>query len=376
MRIGLNLLYLLPGEVGGTQTYAEGLITHLAGAFPEHEFVLYLNEESVDWFTEETATMERIICPVRASSRRNRYTYEQLRLPARLREDNIEVLHSLGYVGPLRTHCPHVVTIHDINYRGQREYLSVQKQLGLRVSVETTARRADRIIAVSQFSKDEIVNATAATDDKVTVIHHGAPEIPFQERQRHDSDADELRRLGIIGPYIVALSSLSPAKNLSPLIEAYSQIPERKAYRLVLIGHAPDGSYLSNAIEKSGMGHRIHHTGYVEQQLLWKLMRNASLFAFPSLYEGFGLPLLDAQLLRVPIIASQTCSVPEVAGDGAYYFNPTSILEMQTAISTVLNSPGKQAKLVTAGFENLKRFDWRDTAQRTVDVYEEIAKRN
>ncbi len=371
MRIGLNLLYLLPGIVGGTQTYAVSLIQALAALDTQNDYVLYLNRESEALEITAAANFRRVVCPVQAAGREARYTFEQLRLPLLLRQDRVNLLHSLGYVGPLFPPCRSVVTIHDLIYRGHQTMMTSRKRKALEFFVKHTARRASQIITISENSKREIAEDIKISSDKITVTFlaarpAAAPSTP-QER------APVLSRYGITGPYVLAFSSANPVKNIPRLMEAFADACADLPYQLVLLGHAPHGANFAAEAERLGLSGRVVVTGYVPDADIAPLLHGASLFAFPSLYEGFGLPVLDAQQAGVPVICSHAASLPEVAGDGAVFFDPLSVHEMGDALRACLSDSALRENLVRLGHANAARFSWEKTARQTLDVYRQAA---
>ncbi|MDP1819880.1 MAG: glycosyltransferase family 1 protein [Acidimicrobiales bacterium] len=370
MRIGLNLLYLLPGVVGGTETYAVSLLGGLAALPPDHDYVVYVNRESADLALPSAPNVTVVACPVRAASRARRYAFEQLQLPRLVRRDSLDVLHSLGYVGPLAVRCPHVVTVHDLIYVGFRDHLPLGKRLVLRLFVRSSVRRAARVIAVSTSSKAQIVADVGVPADRVCVVHEAGRVWPGGAA----ADAEAvLERHRIRAPYVVAFSSLSPSKNLPRLVEAFARIADRVEAQLVLIGHLPPGSSVEQAVDNAGPRERVRTTGFVPDADLAPLIGQAALFAFPSLYEGFGLPVLDAQSLGVPVVCSSAASLPEVAGDGALFIDPQSVVELADALLRGLTDEAVRADLVARGHRNAERFSWDRAARETVAVYEQAA---
>ena len=371
MRIGLNLLYLLPGVVGGTQTYAVSLIGALAALDTQNEYVLYLNRESEDLDITLATNFRRVVCPVQAASREARYAFEQLRLPALVRQDRISLLHSLGYVGPLLTPCPHVVSIMDLIYRGHQVMMTSRKQKALEFFVKQSARRAGHILTISENSKREIVADIGVRPDQVTVTYlAGRPVVPTTPPQR----TQVLARYGITAPYVTAFSSPNPIKNISRLLEAFAEAGAGLPHQLVLVGHAPHGTDFAAEAAQRRLAGRVVVTGYVPDADLTPLLQGAALFAFPSLYEGFGLPVLDAQQEGVPVICSTAASLPEVAGDGAVLFDPLSVPQMRDALRAGLTDLPLRDSLAARGRANAAKFSWDKTARQTLDVYRQTAR--
>ena len=371
MRIGINLLYLLPGVVGGTQTYAQELLSALAKQMEGHQYFLFVNEESRELPLPEAPHFERVVCPVRAHSRSGRYRYEQIALPRQLKHRQLDVLHSLGYVGPLRAPCKHVVTIHDLNYRAFKGAMRADKRLVLGFFVRQTARHADHIIAVSEFSKNQIVQHLHIRPNKVTVVHEAAkqPAIALDaEQQRAILSAHNLH-----APYIVAFSSLSLNKNISRLLSAFAQLTSEVGHNLVLIGHIPPEANIAGDIARLGLAARVFCTGYIPDAQVPVLLQHADLFVFPSWYEGFGLPALEAQIAGVPVACSRAASLPEVAGEGAAYFDPASDEDIARVLRQCLRDPNLRARLRQQGAANAGRFSWEQAARDTLQVYAQMA---
>lgn len=369
MRIGLNLLYLLPG-VGGTQTYAQSLVRSLLDLGTDDELRVYVNRESAGLDLPDHRALTVVTCPIHATSRPRRYLYEQLRFPDLVRREGLDVLHSLGYVGPLRVDVPHVVTVHDLIYVGFRDHMTARRRAALRVFVRGTARRADRVITVSESARGEILADMGLAPERVITIHEAGRPVP----DGWTADPAVPTAYGITGPYVATFSSLSPSKNMPALVDAFARIAPEVDESLVLVGHQPAGSTLAAQVERLGLGERVVVTGYVPDDHVLPLIAGARLFAFPSLYEGFGLPVLDAQSLGVPVACSRIASLPEVAGEGAVYFDPSSVPDMADTLRRGLTDDALRAELVAAGSANVARFSWEQAARQTRAVYQEVAR--
>ena len=364
MRIGINLLYLLPGVVGGTETYAEGLLAGFAQLNLQDEFVVFVNRESANWPLPFAPNFTRVVCPVDATSRGKRYLFEQFRLSRLLRLHGVDVVHSLGYVCPLLAPCPSVVAIHDLNYCVVGDEMPIARRLGLSFFVKKSAHRADHITALSSFSRSQIVRFLGVSESKVTVLGAAA-------RLENDSpdDAAVLEPLGIGSPYIIAFSSQSPHKNIPLLLQAFALARQHYGltHHLVLVGHIPGNAHFRSLVERDDES--VRFTGYLGDSALAAVLRGAQLLVFPSLYEGFGLPVLEAMEVGVPVVCSNVASLPEVAGSASIMFDPFSVEEMASAIVKVAQDPEMQGYLRRKGFENCKRFSWIRSACKAMEVY-------
>jgi glycosyltransferase involved in cell wall biosynthesis len=372
MKIGINLLYLLPGVVGGTETYAAGLLHGLAEIDRRNEYVVFVNRESERWPLPEAVNFTRVLCPVQAAGRAARYLFDQVRLPRLLAKYHIDVVHSLGYVGPLVSPCPSVVTIPDLNYIAMKQTMSYGKRIILRFFSIHSAQRAHHVITISKFSKGEICRTIKLDPGKITVTHLGAmrsgASIP-------SGDWGELAKCyRIREPYVVAIGGRTLNKNIPHLIRAFALVKDAFPHSLVLIGHIP--SNVDLATESEEIQDRITITGYVPEEHMLPLLSHADLFVLPSLYEGFGIPVLEAQQAEVAVACSIAGSLPEVGGDGALYFDPVSVDNIAHTIRYCLTDAKLRSHLILKGQENLARFSWNKTAQETLSVYQDVFEQN
>lgn len=369
MLIALNLLYLIPGVVGGTETYARSLIHALADEDRDNEYVVFLNGESADIDVTPGPNFRRVVCPFIAHRRAVRYAWEQAALPLQLLKASPDLVHNLGYVGPLAAHCPQVVTVPDLNYLGHKGRRSAVGRRAFRFFVESSVWRADRVITISRFSRDEIVRHLHVTSEKVTVVHLAGREMPERSAGERVEISEAVRN--VARPFVMAFSSLSAHKNIPRLIAAFARISGEVPHSLVLVGHLPEKAHIRAEIERAGSD-RIRFTGYLPEEDVQALMHDASLFVFPSVYEGFGLPILDAQHAGVPVACSSAASLPEVAGDGALLFDPLSVDDMARALKQCLLDMNLRESLLERGHENARRFSWSRAARETLDVYASV----
>ena len=372
MRIGLNLLYLLPVTVGGSETYASGLLNGLAQINREDEFIIFVNRESANWPFPAAPNFTRVICPVSAVSRTRRYLFEQFWLPRLVKEHHVELLHSLGYVQPLVLSCRSVVSILDIVYDYPVAIPFVKKQL-LKFLVLASAQRADHIVTISKASRCQIVSRLKVQPEKVTVTLL-APKIrkPGDERNWPGLAS----QLGIRGNYLLAFSSLSPSKNIPLLLQAFVRLPTglTENLQLVLVGHEPQrGASLRQMATSLGLRDQVVFAGYLSDDDLNLVLKHATVFVFPSLYEGFGIPVLEAMAAGVPVACSNAASLPEVVANAALLFDPHSLEEIMVALKRVLTTPALRDELVSKGYLNLERFSWKTTAEKTLEVHRRVA---
>jgi glycosyltransferase involved in cell wall biosynthesis len=227
--------------------------------------------------------------------------------------------------------------------------------------------RIDRVITDSQASKQDIVRLLGVPENKVDVAYLGVSESFFTMKP----DQSVLRKYSINQNYILYLGSGDPTKNLGCLLKAYNALPEdlRAEYRLVMVGDLKKNSLLLKDIEGLKLSKRVTLTGRVDEQDLIQLYLHATLFVYPSLYEGFGLPVLEAMASGVPVITSKTSSLPEVTGSTAILVNPDDFVELAASIRGILQNRALRSDLIKEGQERAKQFNWSNTALATIDTY-------
>jgi glycosyltransferase involved in cell wall biosynthesis len=358
MKVGLNLLYLIPGCVGGVQTYAEGLLQGLSELDHRHEFTVWLNQKAAAFPLPRRGSFIRRIVPVNGRNRACRYAFEQLVLPMLVRRERIDVLHSLGYVGPVVSPCATVVTLHDLNFMRLKQNMGRLRHIALSYFAVRAATHADHVITVSEFSRREMCRELGLPAERVSVIYHGPPDGGC-------AFTGETTEIPPVLPerYVVAFAGGNRHKNVGRLILAFHEASSGLPHHLVLVGNV-------HSTDRGHLGERVVSTGYLSAAALRQALGGAELFIFPSLYEGFGLPVLEAQRAGIPVACSNVAAIPEVAGKGAAYFSPESTSEMAQTIKSCLCDSDRRRKLIADGAANLERFSWAETARQTVQAYE------
>jgi glycosyltransferase involved in cell wall biosynthesis len=363
-RVGLNLLFLVPGETGGLEIYVRELLPRLAAVRPDLELIAFVNREGAVADLQATEVVE---VDVTGRGRARRVLAEQRQLPRLARRHRIDLLHSLGTSAPARPGVVSVVTIHDVIYARHPEAHTGPMRLGMRVIVPLAARGADRVITISHAAATEIADVLAVPPERIDVIHEGGrpigPATPEPQLRR---------RLGLgDAPLILSVSARRPHKNLPRLLEAFARVRADPAPLLVLPGYeTPFEEDLRRRARELGVDDRLRFLGWVSDEDLEGLYAAATCFAFPSLAEGFGLPVLEAMQRGVPLACSTASSLPEVAGEAARYFDPLDVPDMASAIGDLLASPEKRREMVSAGHRRARLFSWERAARQTTESYE------
>jgi glycosyltransferase involved in cell wall biosynthesis len=282
--------------------------------------------------------------------------------------------HVLPFVIPVRRLPPSVVTVHDLGYRYFPEAHTRFQRVYLELSTRWNAWAARRIIAISQATAEDLRRYYATPAGKIRVIHE-AVEPPTDAPE---ASPERLARYGLRQPYALFVGTIQPRKNLGRLMEAYARL-HRAGYvdwDLVLAGGK---GWLSDKLfaqaHALGLGDHIHFPGYVPDEDLPALLRGARFFCFPSLFEGFGLPVLEAQQTGVPVMCANNSALPEIAGDAAILVDPLDVDAIAEAMLRLSQDEALRQELIARGFENVKRFSWEKAARETLAVLEEAAQK-
>jgi len=370
MRVGLNLLHLVPGETGGSEIYARRLVPSLLAARDELRLTLFAGTEAAASLRREewASDVEVVQLHLDARSRVRRVLAEQTLLPRAAHRARLDLLHNLFTTAPAVPRVPQVTTILDVIYKRFPETHSGLLAHGMRLLVPLAARRSRRVLTLSNAAKDDIVRFLGVSPDRVDVTYLG----PGIREDTTPVDEREVRRRLELpdGPLILTVSAKRPHKNLERLIQAVGSLPDPRP-TLVVPGYpTPFEAELKQLAEAVAAGN-VRFSGWVDDDLLDGLYRAATCFVLPSLAEGFGLPVLEAMLRGTPVACSDTSSLPEVAGDAAVYFDPEDTVAITAALKRLLSEPELRERLSKAGREQARRFSWEATARDTLKSYEQ-----
>jgi glycosyltransferase involved in cell wall biosynthesis len=371
MHVGLNLIFLVPGETGGMEVAARELIGALIDAAPQGtRFTAFVNREAAaakdgPW----GELLPAVTVPVNARSRIQWVLGEQALLPRLAVRAGVDLLHSLASTAPARGRFRRVVTVHDLIYARFPEAHSGIRDLGMRALVPLAVRRSDRVIVDSHSTERDLVELLGTPRERIDVVPLGLGAVKRVEPVGESA----LRAALDLGerPLVLSLSAKRPHKNLSALIGALARIPAQRRPLLVLPGYAtPYEADLRERARALRVEDDIRFLGWLPDEQLEGLWSAATAFVYPSLYEGFGLPVLEAMARRVPVACSNASSLPEVAGDAALMFDPHDEAAIAAAIERLLTDSIEAERLRARGRERAARFTWERTARLTLSVYE------
>ncbi len=379
LSIGVNahLLSFVPGyRRAGVSQYTEQIVRHFMGTLPQANDALTIFAgravppdgyvpDGVRWVSSRLPT----------GSAPGRILWEQIIAPVATTRTHLDVLFCPVNVVPLASPVPSVVTVHDLAFLAYPEAFHATKRRYLTAMTRLSVRRARHIIAVSAHTRDDLVHYFDVRPERVTVIPNAA-----DERYRPADTPDALTRFkaahNLPDRFILFVGTREPRKNLRRLIEAFALLSDNDpGVKLVIVGASGWlTSDLAPLVQSHGLSNRIVFMGYVPDDDLPHWYQAATVFCYPSLYEGFGLPVLEAMACGVPVVTSRTSSLPEVTGDAALLADPTDVRGLASALQSVLADDARRQAMSEAGIARSHVYSWEQTAAATLAVIRDAAR--
>ena len=358
MHIGIEAERANNPHKTGVEHYAKQLILHLAEADNQNQYTLYLRTRPEKWLLELPQNFRVKVIPFPLF-------WTQLRLSWELFWHKIDLLFIPASALPIFHPNKTVVTIHDLAWKFYPESFTWFNRNFLEYSTRFAVRKAKRIIAVSESTKRDLVKFYKILPDKISVIHHGYEVLP-PILGKPDTRLPE--------KYVLFLSTLQPRKNLEGLIKAFVQLKKERPelpHKLVVVGKTGwKFEKILEAINRNA--NEVVYLNYVPDAERLAILKNSDLLALPSFYEGFGMQILEAFSLGLPVITSNISSMPEVAGSAAVYFDPHNTFEIKKALADVLSDMGLRENLIQRGKERLSAFSWEKCARETLQLFQTI----
>ncbi len=406
MHIGLNAHLLSLAETyrgAGINWYIHNLLTHLPRVDHDNRYTAFLGDgrfapstssghrssglalwntsySNLDSVEEAYSTGLALKLSRLPTSRPVvRILWEQVVQPFALRKERVDLLHALAFVTPLLSPCPMVVTIYDLSFLLYPESFKRFKRFYLGLFTRLSARRARRIIAISESTKRDVVRLLGVPPEKVEVIYCGideafrplAPLPPQSWGERGEVAAFRSKR-GLPERFILFVGTIEPRKNVTRLIEAFADLRFAICDLRLVIGGAKGWFYqdVFARVEELGLEGQVMFPGYIPVSELPLWYNAAELFVYPSLYEGFGLPPLEAMACGTPVITANTSSLPEVVGEAGLTVDPLDVEGLAKAMRRVLGDEALRQEMRKRGLQRARGFSWTKTAQETVQVYQ------
>lgn len=352
-RIGVNALYLIPGGVGGTEIYLRRLLEALGAIDRENEYFVFTNRETGADLIPRQSNFHWKPQAVHARFRPARILWEQTMLPVEAARYRLDVLFNPGFTAPVLAPCPSVTVFHDLQHKRHPEYFRWFDLPFWNLLLWASAHRSRRLIAVSEATREDLVHLYRLSPDRIGVVLHGVePELFNLDRGR-------------IAPFVFCVSTLHPHKNLERLIRAYGS--QKRAWRLVIAGmrgfHA---DVLDALIAELHVQDSVELTGWIPREELLQLYARALAFIYPSTFEGFGMPVVEAMAAGIPVACSDIPPLREVAGEAALFFDPLNEDAISSALDRIAADTELRATLEKAGPERARGFTWERAARETL----------
>ena len=365
MRISVDA-HAVGRKLTGNEVYIRSLLNEAAALSSENELIAYVSEPGA-----ERQLDRRIQCRTVSRNPFKRLGWD---LRRHLLLDRPDLVH-IQYTGPLFSPVPMVVSVHDVSFVERPEFFPSARAFQLQRTVPRTIQMAEAILTPSEFSARAIQRVYGTSPDKIHVVHNGVSN-SFRPISRELARAEVRRLYGVPGPYILTVGDLQPRKNQEGLIAAFEDLMRERPdlpHHLVMAGKGTwHGAQVHQRGELSSLKDRIHFTGFVPDEALLHLYGGCDLFAFPSFYEGFGIPIVEAMACGRAVVCSDASATAEVADGAALLFPPSDFRAMAVAMRDVLLDAELQSRMERLGQQRASQFQWRRAAEQTLEVYSEV----
>ena len=365
IHVGINAhLLSLSGSYrsAGINWYIYHLLRCLPAVDPAISYTVFTSESR---YAGEGVALQRSAWPTHRPP--VRILWEQVVQPGAVRRAGVDLLHGPAFVGPLFSACPQVITIHDLSFLRYPQNFRAGNRLYLRTLTRLSVRRARRLIAVSESTGQDLMRYYGLPPSRIEVVPNGVDDRfrPWSEAEIADFRAKK----GLPERFLLFVGTLEPRKNVAGLIQAYACLPQPRPPLMLVGGKGWLYDEIFARVEALNLSDEVHFVGYVAAEDLPGWYNAALIFVYPSLYEGFGLPPLEAMACGAPVIAADTSSLPEVVGEAGLLVDPLDVEALAAAMNRLLTDRTLRDALRAAGPERAAAFSWQETARRTAAVY-------
>ncbi|MBN2167831.1 MAG: glycosyltransferase family 4 protein [Actinobacteria bacterium] len=372
MRIGVEGR-TLQGNRYGVARYLTNMLNHLQEIDPENEYILYTSRP-----IDRSGLPDKII--VKTIRMKPGILWRHLRLPLAMLRDRVDLHYSPSYFVPMLKLCPTIASVYDITFKVHPEWFAGDKRFRFDEIFWWRVKKAERIVTCSLHSKNDITKILEVKPSRVKVIYPAADDVfgPVDDKKLITGIK---QKYGVEGKFLFTAGAIHTRRNLKRLIEALALARESTGLDLKLLILGEEAPFtppvdIEGTAKKHGVEDCIVRAEYVPEQDLLLLYNACDLFVYPSLYEGFGLPVIEAMSCGTPVACSSITSIPEVAGDAAIYFDPANVQEMADAVSRGLNDDTLRKNCRQKGMERASRFSWRNSASELFELFNEVMRRN
>ena len=359
LRIGVNALYLIPGGVGGTEIYLRSLLAALAEIDRENQYFIFTNRETGADLAPAQENFTLAPQSVRAVNRPARLLWEQIMLPLAARRLRLDVLFNPGFTAPIVSPCPQVTVFHDLQHKRHPEYFRWFDLPFWNFFLSASIRVSRAIIAISPATAEDLVRWYHPPAGKIRTVPSGVDPVCFGLAARRRPEK-----------FLLAVSTLHPHKNLDGLLRAFAEFRKQHAdYRLVVCGmHGFFSGELHDLRERLQLGESVTFPGWIPREDLYELFTRASAFLYPSLFEGFGLPVLEALAAGIPTACSAVEPMDSIAAGAALKFDPRNPAEIAGAMERLVSDETLRQRLTEAGPRRAAEFSWHSTARGVLEA--------
>lgn len=373
MNIAINTLSLNRTKAG-MGNYIYNLVNNLAKLDKKNNYHIFVSDKNREFFRIDQENFRIINLGKGVTKGLNRFLWEQISLPKYIRKHGIDILHSPGFVISLRSRVKNVLTIADMTFMNYPQVHTLFKRTYFSLFMPPSIKKADRVLAISESTKKDVIRAIKVNPEKIKVTYLAyGKEFRVMDKKKARELVNE--RYGIDKKFIIFVGMIEPRKNLPRIFKAFSELKkEGIPHKLVIVGKK-GWKYkgMFRQINKLDLGKDVMFTGYVPDSNLAILYNAADMLAYPCLYEGFGLPILEAMACGCPVITSNISSMPEVAGNAALLVDPKEMMQIKSAMSKLINNSKFREGMIKKGLKRSSQFSWKKCAQETMNVYEALA---
>jgi glycosyltransferase involved in cell wall biosynthesis len=365
LRIGVNALYLIPGGVGGTEIYLRHLLSALGGIDEINQYFLFTNRETGGGLATGRLNFHVAAQAVRASFRPARIAWEQTALPVAMAAHGLDVVLNPGFTAPLLCGCPQVTVFHDLQHKRHPEHFRRFDLPFWRFLLFWSAHLSRTLIADSEATRADLVRFYRLPEENIRVVPLGVDTEFFEIARRRNPE-----------PFLLSVSTLHPHKNLDRLLRAFAKFRRtRPDFRLVIAGlRGFDAANLERLRKELGLQDAVELTGWIPREDLYSLYARAFAFLYPSTFEGFGLPVVEALAAAIPAACSDIEPLASTAGHAALRFTPEDDEALLEAMTRIVCDERLRQRLAAAGPERAKLFSWETTARLTLDALQDAAR--
>lgn len=364
VRIGIDA-HLLSGDAGYRRAGIHHYIAQVLGNLPESDFeYLVYTRHKADFLQRSDMTTISSRWPT--EKRAVRILWEHLNWPWQIKRHKLDMLHSTAFVTPLFSSCPEIVTVYDLSFLHFPDQFLRLQQLYLHTQTKRSCQQARHIITISESSRQDIHTFFNIPLSRISVIYPGVDD-RYQPLSAEEAGAFR-QEIGI-GRYLLHVGTLQPRKNIITLLEAFAQLADQELQLVLIGGKGWLFEEIFARIQQLQISERVHFMGYVPDNQMPAWYAAADLFVFPSVYEGFGMPIIEAMAAGTPVVASNQSSIPEAVGEAGLTFDPQNIAECAARIMAVLHDPQLSATMQAKGLAHARQFSWERAGRETAAVY-------